>query len=74
MRLFSVVLHILSNLSGSLQAQPAKIAPPPSTTARNGADESAGAGSAIWLATDGSFKPLRMEAAAPVGRIVLTLK
>ena len=33
-----------------------------------------GAGSVIWLATDGSFKPVRMEAAAAVGRIILALK
>ena len=31
-------------------------------------------GSALWLATDGSYRPVRLEAAAPVGRIVLTLK
>ena len=42
--------------------------------ATNEKGESVGAGSVIWLATDGSFKPVRMEAAAPVGRIVLTLK
>ena len=31
-------------------------------------------GSVLWLATDGSFKPVRLEAAATVGRIVLALK
>ena len=33
-----------------------------------------GAGSVIWLATDGSFKLVRMEAAAAAGRIILALK
>ena len=33
-----------------------------------------GGGAVLWLATDGSFKPVRMEAAATVGRIVLALK
>lgn len=36
--------------------------------------ETVGGGSVLWLATDGSFKPVRLEAAAAVGRIVLALK
>lgn len=42
--------------------------------ATNEKGETVGAGSVLWLATDGSFKPVRLEAAAPVGRIVLSLK
>lgn len=42
--------------------------------ATNDKGETVGAGSVLWLATDGTFKPLRLEAAAPVGRIVLSLK
>jgi hypothetical protein len=30
--------------------------------------------SVLWLATDGTFKPVRMEAALAVGRVVLALK
>jgi hypothetical protein len=33
-----------------------------------------GSGSVLWLATDGSFKPVRLEAALAVGRVVLALK
>ncbi len=36
--------------------------------------ETVGGGSVLWLATDGTYKPVRLEAAAPVGRIVLALK
>ena len=42
--------------------------------ATNEKGEAVGSGTVMWLATDGSFKPVRMEAAAPVGRIVLALK
>jgi len=42
--------------------------------ATNEKGEAVGAGSVLWLATDGTFKPVRLEAAAPVGRIVLSLK
>jgi len=44
----------------------------PRTTRENG--EPVGRGSVIWLATDGSFKPVRMEAEGAVGRIILALK
>jgi len=36
--------------------------------------QTVGAGSVLWLSTDGAFKPVRLEASAPVGRIVLALK
>lgn len=36
--------------------------------------QAVGSGSVLWLATDGSFRPVRMEAVAPVGRIILALK
>ncbi len=36
--------------------------------------KSVAAGSVLWLATDGSFKPVRLEAALTVGRVVLALK
>jgi len=42
--------------------------------ATNEQGETIGAGSVLWLATDGSFRPVRMEAAATAGRIVLALK
>lgn len=44
----------------------------PQVTDENG--ESVGSGSVLWLATDGSFRPVRMEAATAAGRIVVTLK
>ncbi len=36
--------------------------------------QAVGTGSVLWLATDGSYRPVRLEAAATVGRIVLALK
>lgn len=36
--------------------------------------KSVAGGSVLWLANDGSFKPVRLEAALAVGRIVLALK
>lgn len=36
--------------------------------------QSIGSGSVLWVANDGSYRPVRMEAIAPVGRIVLALK
>lgn len=36
--------------------------------------QSISSGSVLWLATDGSYRPVRIEAAAPVGRIVLALR
>ena len=36
--------------------------------------KSVAGGSVLWLATDGSFKPVRLEAALTVGRVVLALK
>lgn len=36
--------------------------------------KSVAGGSVLWLATDGSFKPVRLEAALAVGRVVLALK
>lgn len=63
------------------QVEPVKVASGQSVQAlrvtpraTNEKGETVGSGSVMWLATDGSFKPVRMEAAAPVGRIVLALK
>jgi len=36
--------------------------------------QAVGSGSVLWLANDGSFRPVRLEASATVGRVVLALK
>ena len=43
-------------------------------TVKNEQGKAVASTSVLWLATDGTFKPVRLEAALPVGRVVLALK
>ncbi len=59
----------VKNVSGQL-TQGLRVTP--SITDESG--RAVAATSVLWLATDGTFRPIRLEAALPIGRVVLALK